>query len=306
MNKKYKNNIIIISLLIILFEVFDHTNTIKTTIINSSKIWFYNLIPSIFPMYILLDLFINYNVLDTIYFLFKPIKKLLNLTKESSYIFLLSILSGFPSNSKYIYSFLVSKNISLNDANHLLLFTHFSNPIFILESIGGFLNNKKISFFILISHYLGNFIIAFIFQNKSISLESKIKKKEKNSFVTTLTSSIYNTIKVLILLYGIITIFMIITSLIKVNFNLNPFFNSILCGILEMTSGIYYVSFLSIPILYKSIIITFFLSFGGICIHMQVMSILSDYKINYLSYFKARIIHALISCSILFIILKLF
>ena len=93
---------------------------------------------------------------------------------------------------------------------------------------------------------------------------------------------------------------MIITSLININININPIINSIICGLLEITNGINLVSKLSINILYKGIIITFLLSFGGFCIHMQVFSILKEYSLKYSSYLKYRIIHAIISSLIFY------
>ena len=307
MKKKHLNTFIIIILLIILYELFDHSNIINNTIINSSKIWFYNIIPSLFPIYIIIDLLINYDILSYLNFILKPISKLFKININSSIIFILSLLSGFPSNSKYINTYLDNNSISLIDANKLLMFTHFSNPLFIINSIGkNFLHNKIIGLIILFSHYITNIFIGLINRNylSNININYYYKNK-KNSFMTTLTNSIYNTIKILFLLYGIITVFMIIINIINVNLNLNPLIKSIISGLLEITTGIYYSSNLNINIIYKSCLITFFLSFGGLSIHMQVFGILNKYKLNYFNYFKTRIIHAIISSSIVFIILQL-
>ena len=307
MNKKYFNTFIIIGLLVILLELFNHSNTVNDTIINSSKLWFYNIIPSLFPMYIIIDLLINYDILSYLKFILKPISKLFKININSSIIFILSMLSGFPSNSKYISTYLDNDSISLNEANKILMFTHFSNPLFIINSIGiNFLHNKLMGIIILISHYLTNIIIGLINRNYISTLNSNNDyKNKKNSFVTTLTNSIYNTIKILFLLYGIITIFMIITTIINVNFHLNPILKTMISGLLEITTGIFYTSNLNINVIYKASIITFFLSFGGISIHMQVFSILNKYKLNYLNYLRIRLIHAIISSSLVFVILQL-
>lgn len=309
MNKKYINTLISIIILIFFFEIFDHSNIVSKSIINSSKIWFYNIIPSIFPIYIIVDLLIDYNIINYISKLFNPIMKyIFKMKKESSIVFILSMISGFPSSSKYINTLLDNKIINIHEANKLLMFTHFSNPLFLINSIGiNFLHNKKIGIIILISHFFTNFIIGFINRNYYINYHSNnnlIRENKKSSFITTLTNSIYNTFKILILLYGIITIFMIVTSLINANINLNPLLNSILCGILEITNGIYFISIQNIPIIYKATIITFFISFGGLCIHLQILSILNNYKIDYWNFFKTRLVHAIVSSSIVFVILN--
>ena len=307
MNKKYFNTIIIVILTLFLYEIFSHTSVVSNTIIDSSKLWFYNIIPSILPMYIIIDLLMNYNILDYLKVIINPISKLFKINKSSSIVFILSTMSGFPSNSKYISTMLENNSLNLNDANKLLIFTHFSNPLFIINSIGiNFLHNKKIGMVILICHFLTNIVIGIIYRNINISLESNNSYKNKpESFINVLTSSIYKTIKILFLLYGIITVFMIITTIINVNIQLNPLVKCILSGILEMTNGIYFTSLLNINIIYKACLMTFFISFGGLSIHMQVFGILSKYKLNYLSYFKARLFHALISTSFVYVILRI-
>ena len=307
MNKKYVNTSIIIILILFLYEIFNHSNIINDTIINSSKIWFYNIIPSLFPIYIIIDLLLNYNILNYLKILLNPISKLFKININSSTIFLLSIINGFPSNSKYINTYLESNNISLLNANKLLMFTHFSNPLFIINSIGNnFLHNKVIAIIILVSHYLGNIIIGLMNRNYDSNVNYNFNyHNKKNSFISTLSNSIYNTIKILFLLYGIITVFMIITTIININFNISPLIKTIISGLLEMTTGIYYTSNLNLNIIYKAVLITFFLSFGGISIHMQVFGILNKYKLSYLNYFKMRIIHAIFSSSITFMVLKL-
>lgn len=307
MKKKF-NLLICLIIFLVLFEIFDHSNIVINTIYESTKIWFYNLVPTILPIYIIVDLLLNYNAISYLSKIFGPLmEKGFKLKKETSFVFILSTLSGFPSNSKYLKNMLDDNIINEKEAQKLLLFTHFSNPLFIIESIGvAFLNNKKVGILILIIHYLTNFIIGFINRNYYVNLDNKkdIKEKKKVSFITCLSNSISNTIKILFLLYGIITFFMVITSLIKANFPFNNMINSIICGLLEMTQGIYFISNTNLDLILKTTIITFFISFGGLSIHMQVFSILSDYKIKYKDYFLARLMHGLIASSLVFLILN--
>ena len=68
-----------------------------------------------------------------------------------------------------------------------------------------------------------------------------------------------------------------------------------------MTQGLKYISILDLPLKIKTIISTMFISFGGISVHMQVVSILSDTKIKYFPYLVARVIHALIAGLLIFL-----
>ena len=193
------------------------------------------------------------------------------------------------------------------DVTKILLFTHFSNSLFILGTIGIFLN-QKLAFLILISHYLGNFIIGIIFRNYHPSYSDsniKIQSNISNNFIETLTSSLFKTIDTLLLLLGIISTFLIITCMISdilsINQNLQYFIN----GIIEMTQGIKYICSSNIDINLKAIVSTFFISFGGICIHAQVKSVLKGVNMKYKIYLLARILHAFISSTILFLLINI-
>ena len=67
-----------------------------------------------------------------------------------------------------------------------------------------------------------------------------------------------------------------------------------------MTQGLKYISILEIPLKLKTIISTIFISFGGLSVHMQIISILSDTKIKYYPFLVSRILHATISGLLVF------
>ena len=173
MKKKYFNYLICFLIIIFLIEIFKSSSLIINTIYKSTSIWYYNLVPTILPIYIIVDLLSNYNGFYYITKLFgNIISKLFKIKVETTYIFILSIISGFPSNSKYLKDLLDNNIININDVNKLLTFTHFSNPLFIIESIGtNFLHNKRIGIIILIIHYLSNIIIGLFYRNYYINLD---------------------------------------------------------------------------------------------------------------------------------------
>ena len=69
-----------------------------------------------------------------------------------------------------------------------------------------------------------------------------------------------------------------------------------------MTQGLKYISILEIPLKLKAILSVMIISFGGLSVHMQIFSILSDTKIKYLPFLTARVMHAFISSFLVFIL----
>ena len=308
MNRKYKSLIIIFITILFLINFFINSNILIKTFFDTTKLWFYNLFPSIFIFFIITDILNNYHFPYYLGKIFgKLVHKIYKLPKETTYIIVMSITSGFPGNSKLIKEQLDNNTITIYDANKLLTMTHFSNPIFLLYTVGiNFFHDKKIGVFILISHYITNFIIGFLFRNTY-----HVKETKKNyaltkpvPFMNLLKTSISNTINILFNVYGIIIFFALLTKTINLYLDLNPYTNMLFNGILEITNGLNLLSILPISKIKAAMIATFIISFGGISIHMQVMSILNKYDINYYVYLISRILHAAIS-SFLFFILSL-
>ena len=218
----------------------------------------------------------------------------------------MSLTSGFPSNSKLIKDCLDNNTINSYEATRILTMTHFSNPLFIIYSVGNnFFHDQELGIIILISHFITNFITGFIFRSiyhdeiKEINLE----KKEQLPFLSLIKSSFYNTTKIVISVFGIIIFFSLSITILNKYLDLNPFSSVIFNGLMEITTGLKYLSILNIDKIKAAILATFFISFGGFSIHMQTMSILNKYDINYYIYLLSRIIHGTISSLLVLLIL---
>ena len=121
-----------------------------------------------------------------------------------------------------------------------------------------------------------------------------------SNFGQILTKALQNSISTLLLILGTVTTFLVITTIIDKNIQLNNYNQSILNGFVEMTQGLKYVSVLNIPLKLKSILTAMILSFGGLSVHMQVISIISSTKIRYFPFLVARVIHALLASILVF------
>ena len=291
-------------LLLFLISMIVYSDIVIQSVEESLDICINNLFPSMMPFLILSSILSNYGFVELISNILKPIMiHIFHINSNSAYILVLSMLSGSPSNAKYIKELLDNNKININDANQILLFSHFVNPIFIIGTVGTiFLDNKLYGFIILISHYLANIIIGIMLRKKYIPTNNnssnnffKIKPK---GFIITLKSSIKDTIDTLIIVFGTITSILVFTSIINAYFSFNPILN----GLLEITSGLKYTSISLLNNLTKIIISTFFISFGGLSIHAQVMSILDNKKIRYIPYLEARLLQGLISSIIAYIL----
>ena len=304
--KKYSNFLIVFSSFIILLFIFIKRSIVTSTIILSLSLWLNTLVPSMFPMFILSDILINYNFIDYI-----PAKittllsKVFNLSKNAILVIFLSLISGFPSNARNIKSAYDKKIISLEEANHLLLFNHFANPLFVIHTVGSFfLQNTASGLIILFAHIVSNFIICFIFRKKNVPSRNNDTtiKNESQSFGNILSFSIKKSIDSLFMVAGIATLFLILSTLITNIFSLGSTASFFVKSILEMTMGLSSLSSLKLNVVIKTVLSTMIISFGGLSVHLQVISSLEKAEIKYHNYLKGRLYQVFISGLLSFIL----
>lgn len=287
------------------YELLLKSNEIKYSILLSFDLWKNNILPYLFPFFVISDLLVSLNFIEIINrFLQKIMFKLFKINSSSSFVFFMSIISGIPSNAKYINTLIKNNKLDDYEAEKILLFSHFCNPLFILGFIASILNNKSIAIIILCTHYITNIIIALLFRNFHVNdTFYDYSQKNTNSFLKTISSSILNSINTLILILGIITFFTSITTIINANIS-NPLIKSIICGLFEITQGINQIGSLNLSLRLKASLIAFIISFGGISGHIQVMSILEDTHIRYKLYLSSRILHAFIASILTFLLIN--
>lgn len=299
--KKYSNLFIVMFTFGILILILLNKSLVSSTVIYSFYVWFNTLVPSMMPMYIIADILINYNFAGYIpKGIVKFISKLFNISNNATLILLLSLVSGFPLNAMNIITSYDSNLISKEEAEHLLLFNHFPNPLFVLNTVGiMYLNNNFYGMIILISTILSNVILGILVRKRNtltnINFISNCDKSQ--TFTGIFSNSIRKCINSLLMISITVCLFLILSTLIISIFDLKGYLSLGVKGILEMTMALKEVSGMDISDLMKVMLSSGIISFGGLSIHMQVISIL-DEKIRYRNYFIGRLCQMFLSCFI--------
>lgn len=302
MKKKIFETTVVNISVFVLFVVLIKKSLIYESIMYALRMWVNNLIPAMFPFFIISDILINYNITN---YIPKKIRDFFkwgfNITDNMLSIFLLSIISGFPSNARNTRNMYDKKMIDLNEANHILMFSHFSNPVFILTTVGlYFFHYEKLGVIILISHYLSNIILGIILR-KYFRHDEKNRadnKQENLAFGQIFLGAIKRSVDTVILICGIVTVFLLLSTIVVDIFNLGKYNAMFVRGLFEITIGIEALGKLSVSSIYKAVIASLFLAFGGLSVHMQVMSQITDTDIKYSYFLAGRIIQSVISSAL--------
>ena len=284
-----KNNLKNMLILLLIVLIIWRRPVIITSIISAINIWLNSLFPSLFPFLIISDLIISTNLINQIMWLFSPIfNYLFKVSGYGAYVFIMSLISGCPSNAKYIKDLLDNQLIKEVEAIKILSMSLLYNPLFIL-TITSFLKPIH-SWLIIIFNMIINLIIGLINRRVKCDYQTANFIPKKFNLVDTLN----NTINTLLLILGALVLFIAISSLINID---HPLYS----GIFEITNGLKKISDLNNDNL-KLIFIAILLSFGGLSIHLQIKSILKDYKLDYSLFYKSRIIHLILFLLLIYLI----
>ena len=270
------------------------SNTVITYLEYGLTLFLYSIFPTLFPILLITDLIIKYNLANfLIPWLSKITKLLYKVEGYPALIIFLSLLTGTPGNAKLISNAYLDKHISKDTVNKLLWVTHSFNPMFLIATVGViYFNNITFGITLLCTGILTNIVIA-----RFIKIDHKpTYLNQINNIHHSFNDIILSNFKTLILVAGIVIIATIFLGFITLlPFNLTTFI-----GLIEVTTGSKIISVSSLPNLYQYLLTVIFFSFGSFSIIAQNISIMGKI-IDKKSYIQIRIIASMISLIIFLI-----
>lgn len=286
MVKVLKSNRILCIFIIIFLCVFISNPIIyMQSCLKGLSIWFYNVMPALFPFFIATRLLILLDI-DDIPFVDKISYKLFK-ARNAGKIFLLSLLSGYPVGAKLICDAQKNGQIDNISAKKMLSFCSVSGPMFIVGTVGVAIFHKaSVGFILLVCHIISAIVNGIVFRKMyGIPQEEKFEIKTKGKQKNILANSMIDSINSILLVGGYIVFAYILIDLFN-NINVIPFVATILSklpflsgqyetivaflnGLLEMTRGIVDVNATGVCLKITISIVSFLLGFGGISIFMQ-------------------------------------
>lgn len=284
-----------------IFFIFKNNKEIAEVILNATNLFLKKVFVSLFPMFIINDLLINLNIPYYFYLLFNQLfLKIFHTNGLGAYVFIMSLISGTPSNAYILKELVTTNKLSSEEASHFLAFTYFSNPLFLTMMLSTIFP-INIAVKIMIIHYLSNIIIGILLRKKAPQITKSMFNKETTQKGNILIKSLNRTMSTLLMILGTVTFYMLVTYIITSPFQNNDLLKTIISGFLEITNGLNNLINLEIYSKIKEIIAIAIISFGGLSIHTQIKAILEDTKIKYNSFLKGRILHVLISVILILI-----
>ena len=282
--------------------IFTNNKDVAEVIINATNLFLRKVFVSLFPMFIINDILINLNIPYYFYLVFnKLFLKVFKTSGLGAYVFIMSLISGTPSNAYILKELVEERKLSYEEASHFLMFTYFSNPLFLTIMLGSIFDSKTTLKIILI-HYISNILIGILKRGKASKITHQSFQLETRKRNGILIKSINKSISTLLMILGTVTFYMLLTYIITYPFQNNILLKTCFSGFLEITNGLNNLVNLNIYSKIKEIIAIAIISFGGLSIHTQIKAILEDTQIKYKYFLKGRLLHTMISILLIIII----
>jgi sporulation integral membrane protein YlbJ len=284
------------------------------------EICFGTLVPSLFPFVFFASFIINSRAANILGKIFAKIsEKIFFLPPETAPVIFLSMIGGYPVGAKGISELFEKKIINSKQAERMLKFCVNAGPAFILGVIGNnLIKNLRIAGIILASQIISALIIAIIlaflekdnnknYKNNNLKIKKICFSEALINSCESASSAIIN-MCFLVIIFNILYIFLYSLQII--------YFCDILLSGLGLPQEISKCFFQIILEVTKSCqmisnygvfpqLLAFATSWGGLCVHFQVFSILKNLKINYLNFFVFRFLNALLSSFLTFLLIKM-
>ena len=267
------------------------------------SLWYKQVLPALFPAMAAASFLISRKSIQA---------ALKHLPFPASAAFLSGLLCGSPMGALTCSGLYASKLLSQRSARWVVCFVQLPSPLFLSGFVASTLLAlpAKMRFIFLLCAYLP-FLASFLLctllfllkpaAKYSISLEKDIQKVASPE---PSLNDICDTCLLLLVRIGVLLMFFSILAEFLNSAAPQSAVQTILIGMLEMTTGISKISSLNtLSLRYKSAICLFLLGFGGICVHIQVRQAWQQSDFPIFRYILVRFLFGLCS-SLCFLFLN--
>ncbi len=291
--KNKKDHLIVLFAAVFAAAMVAFPQTTETGSKTAISLWLNSIVPVMLPFYIFSDFIKRTGDLNRL-----PVR---------IYPFVMAFLSGYPMAAKVTGDFVKSGVITADQGRHILSYSFVTGPAFIIFTVGTFIGSQKAALVIGISHYIGAVINGFLYPLKTpLTAAKRPAKIQEGDYMENFTAAILGGFRAMAVILAYIMVFTIGINILEHA----GLFGLLRCeaasaalkGIFEMTIGVNMVGMCNVSIRIKALITAFLVSFGGLSVAGQAVSVARGSSIGIGDIIKIKFTHGLIGAVITMIL----
>lgn len=243
----------------------------------------------------------------------KPLAKLYNCPPGAGYVFVMSMISGYPVGSRLIGDLYSAGIIDSGQAKAISSFTSTSGPLFIVGTVGTMMfESAAFGYLLMAIHFLSAFLNGFIYRPSHKNGCQREANTAACDFDDILSKGMTGALQGVFIVGGYIAVFSMIADVMYdlgivstlayplrfalSRLDINPdIADGVVTGFIEITRGCMHIADCGADIKTALPFVAGLLSFGGLSVSLQSLTFLSNCKIRPLFYFATKTTQALIS-----------
>ncbi len=270
------------------------------------------IIPSMFPFFVCSGLLISLGFAKYISKYLNPVMQpLFHVPGSGALALITGVLSGYPVGASAVAD-LRSRNLcTKEEGERMLAFCTNSGPLFILGAVGvGMFHSQKIGILLYISHVLAALLTGFLFRfyRHSKTTEQPAAKQislASESISSCICGSIKNAVVNILSVCGFVVAFSVFIRVMTNGiFQDASLLSAGVGGFFEVTRGCLDASSLSASLSQRLLLCAAMMGFAGMCVHFQVIGIISKTDLSLRPYILGKIMCAALSVLILLLLLR--
>lgn len=267
------------------------------------------LIPSLFPFCVGVELFGRLGLAQRLgRYLSAPMRRVFHLPGPAAASLLCGLLGGYPLGAGMTALLHRNSILSRREATALSCFSNNAGPAFVLGAVGGAVfASAQLGLLLWALHVLSALLTGLLLRQKGAARESE-PSLPAAATVRVLPEAIEAAAATMLRVCGTVVfstvVLELLCSVLPVG-RLPDALAALFKGAVELTNGCIALSGLSLRRAFP--LASLLLGWGGLCVHLQALSALTQAKLPVLPYLRAKLLHALIAfllaegCAALFL-----
>lgn len=313
-----------------------------TAAIRGVSIWWDVLFPALFPFFVISEMMLGIGLVHFFGTLLDPMMRpIFRVPGIGGFVMAMGFASGYPVGARLTAQLWEQQLVNRDEGERLVAFTTTSDPIFLIGAVSvGFFQDVSLAGILAVSHYGAGVLVGLLMRYHGQPPQPEIIPREQGSlFLRALRAmhqaritdgrplglqfkqAVESSISLILVIGGLVVFFSVVLEVLTQANIMDVLYHfiqavlhllsipptlsqAVVNGIFEVTLGAKAAAQAgnNIPMVGKLAIAAFILSWGGLSVHAQIISLLHRTNLRYPPFLTARLIHGLLSAVLVFLI----
>lgn len=299
--KKITRLLIPAGLLLFVFLLLQHPTCSLEAIRSGLQVCGHSILPTLFPFFVLTELWVSMGYAHTISRLLGPItQRLFHLPGSAASAMVLGAVGGYPIGAVTASKLYQDGQLTKSETEHCLFFCNNAGPAFIIGLVGGVIfQNMALGYLLWAIHLCAALLLGLLFRPAAKIHGKTVVSPSVNTgpFLPALTEAIRHGGATAIQVCIFVLFFSVVTAQLG-EYLPNTLPSFLLLSSLELAGGISKLSALELPTTVQFVLYSGLLGWGGLCVHCQSLSVLNQAGISCTSYLLGKAAHCMVSTAL--------